>query len=141
MGKFTFDIPDEFEKQLEALGRAGEEASVCRILAAGGQKVEAEMKSQAARHRQTGDMAASIRTAKASKNDRGYFVVTRPTGKSVRVTGTGKTALIRNMEKLAYLHYGTSRQKATGIVTKVVNRSEKPALEAMQKEFNREAGV
>ena len=71
MGKFTFDIPDEFEKQLEALERAGEESSVRRILAAGGQKVESEMKSQTARHRQTGDMAASIRTTKASKIARG----------------------------------------------------------------------
>lgn len=138
MASFTYDIPPALEKQLEALERASREESVRRILETGGKKVEEEMKSQCQNHKQSGQMVNSIKTTKAKKNEKGYFVVTRPTGKEVRKGKDGKVHTVRNMEKLVYLHYGTRKQQATGIVTKVINRSETPAVKAMQEVFNGE---
>lgn len=138
MANFTFEFPMELEKQMEALERAADGETVQKMLAAGGKKVEDEMKSQLESHKQSGKMQAGIRTTKAKKNDRGYFVVTRPTGKETRPGKDGKVHTVRNMEKLVYLHYGTTRQPATGIVTKVVNRSEVPAIKAMQEVYNSE---
>ena len=68
-------------------------------------------------------------------------MVVRPTGKDVRVTKKGRKHVVRNMEKLAYLHYGTAKQPATGIVTKAVNQAQAPALGAMQKAYNAEVGA
>ena len=68
-------------------------------------------------------------------------MVTRPTGKEVRIMKNGKKHTIRNMEKLAYLHYGTTKQPATGIVTKVINSAKEPALNAMQSVYNMEVKV
>ncbi len=133
MASFTFDFPKDLDNQLLALQRAGEDAAVGRVLTAGGVEVEKQMKSQLASHRDTGSMVNSVKTTKATKNDKGYFVVTRPTGKDAKG--------VRNMEKLAYLHYGTSKQRATGIVTKIVNRAETPAVKAMQAAFEKEAGL
>lgn len=131
MAKFTVDFPDSFEKQIEALERAGKETAIKNMLAAGGECVEKEMKTQCQNHRQSGEMIESIKTTKPKKNERGYFTVTRPTGKETREGKNGRTHTVRNMEKLAYLHYGTTKQSATGIVTRIVNRAQKSAIEAM----------
>ncbi|MCD8096990.1 MAG: HK97 gp10 family phage protein [Lachnospiraceae bacterium] len=133
MASFTCNFPADLEKQLLALQRAGEDAALGNILAAGGAEVEKQMKGQLSSHRDTGSMVNSVKTTKAAKNDKGYFVVTRPTGKDAKG--------VRNMEKLAYLHYGTSKQRATGIVTKIVNRAETSAVKAMQAAFEKEAGL
>lgn len=138
MGKFTFDFPEELEKQMLALERAGSAGVVSRMLEAGGKKVEDEMKAQCRTHNQSGSMVKSIRTTKAKRNEGGTFVVTRPTGKETRTTKKGKKHTVRNMEKLVYLHYGTRKQSPTGIVTKVVNRAETPAVKAMQEVYSRE---
>lgn len=141
MGKFTFDIPTDLEKQMLALEHSGKDKVIGRILTAGGEKVETEMKRQCSSHKESGSMVKSIRTTKAGKNEKGHFVVTRPTGKEVRKLKNGRTQIVRNMEKLAYLHYGTSRQPALGIVTKVVNRSREAAVRAMQETYNKEVGL
>ncbi len=138
MGKFTFDFPEELEKQMLALERAGSAGMVGQMLEAGGKKVEDEMKAQCRAHNQSGSMVKSIRTTKPKQNDRGSFVVTRPTGKETRTTRKGKKHTVRNMEKLAYLHYGTRKQSATGIFTKIMNRAETPAVKAMQEVYSRE---
>lgn len=138
MAKFTCDFPVELETQLLALERAGQEETVKKILEAGGERVTAEMKSQCSAYRETGKMTESIRATRAKKNEKGYCVVVRPTGKETRKMKNGKTHTVRNMEKLVYLHYGTSRQRATGIVTRVANKARVPTLEAMQAVFNRE---
>ncbi len=142
MGAFTFDFPAELENQLVALERAASDGAVTKILAAGGKEVEDELKRQCQAHSQSGNMVKSIRTTKAKKNHKGYFVVSRPTGKETREPkGEGKRHTVRNMEKLAYLHYGTAKQPATGILTKTMNQARNPALEAMQKAYNEEVGV
>lgn len=138
MAKFTVDFPDSFEKQIEALERAGKETAIKNMLVAGGEYVKKEMKSQCQNHRQSGEMIESIKSTKPKKNERGYFTVTRPTGKETREGKNGRTHTVRNMEKLAYLHYGTTKQPATGIVTRIVNRAQKSAIEAMQSQYNKE---
>lgn len=141
MALLTFEYPDEIEKQMLALQDAGKDKAIKNILANGGKKVEEEMKRQCASHRETGDMILSISTAEARKNSRGYFVVTRPKGKGTILQKNGRTRTIRNAEKLAYLHYGTTHQAATGIVTSIVRKSSKPAIEAMQRAYNEEAKI
>ena len=137
MGKFTFDFPSDLERQILALERAGSAEVVGRMLEVGGKKVEEEMKAQCRAHNQSGSMVKSIGTTKPKQNDRGSFVVTRPTGKETRITAKGKKHTVRNMEKLAYLHYGTRKQPATGIVTKIMNRAETPTVKAMQEVYSR----
>ncbi len=133
MASFLCDFPMELEKQMLALQMAGESAAIGRMLAAGGEEVKKQMESQLASHRDTGSMVSNVKTTKAKHNDKGYFVVTRPTGKDRKG--------VRNMAKLAYLHYGTSKQPGTGIVIKSVNRSQTPAVAAMQIVYNKEVGA
>lgn len=141
MAKFTFDFPDSIEKQIQSLERAGKAEIIVKMLESGGEAVEKEMKQQCKNYHQSGNMLKSIKTTKATKNKKGYFVVTRPTGKEVRTMKNGKKHTIRNMEKLAYLHYGTTKQPATGIVTKVINSAKEPAVNSMQSVYNREVKV
>lgn len=138
MARFTADFPDSFEKQLAALERAGKDAAIKKMLVAGSEPIEKEMKQQCQNHKQSRRMVESIKTTSPKKNEKGYFTVTRPTGKETRQGKNGRTHTVRNMEKLAYLHYGTTKQPATGIVTKIVNRSQKQAIEAVQRAYNRE---
>ena len=53
--------------------------------------LQEEVVSQAEKHRDTGEMAASIKPTKVTKSADGYRVVVRPTGKA-----SGRN--IRNME-------------------------------------------
>ncbi len=138
MAKFTVDFPADLEKQIDQLEIACRGECISKMLEAGGEVMKEKMQQQCRNHRQSGNMIASIKTTKAEKNDRGYFVVTRPTGTEVRVMKNGRIHKVRNMEKLAYLHYGTSKQRATGIITKVINQSRSPAVKVMQEVFNRE---
>ena len=55
----------------------------------------------------------------------------------IRPTGTGRKG-VRNMEKLAYMEYGTSHQRATPVIGPAIAASEGGVLEAMQEVFNRE---
>lgn len=76
------------------------------------------VKKRAASHKASGDMFKSIKSTGIKKNKTGKYLVVRPTGKD----GKG----VRNMEKLAYLEYGTYKQRATPVITPAVKESEKP---------------
>ena len=45
---------------------------------------------------------------------------------------------VRNMEKMVYLEYGTSKQRATPVLSKATRRAEKDVISKMQEVFNRE---
>lgn len=81
----------------------------------------------------TGEMAESIKKSRAKRNQYGYFGIVRPTGKDKKG--------VRNMEKLAYLHYGTSKQQARPVVTKAVFHAERGIIAKMQECFNRMVGA
>ena len=93
-------------------------------------------------------MVDSIKSTKAGKTRYGgYFAISRPTGyartgwKYARTKkNAGTKERLRNMEKLVYLEYGTSKQPATPVLTKAIKDSEPKVLRKMQEVFNREVG-
>ena len=74
------------------------------------------LKAWSASHYADGDMYKSIKSTGIKKNSNGKYLVVRPTGRD----GNG----VRNMEKMAYLEYGTANQGATPVVTPAVKESE-----------------
>lgn len=78
----------------------------------------------------TGALAASIKKGKAKKNQYGHFGSVCPTGKD-------KNGM-RNMEKLAYLNYGTSKQAARPVVARATAQAEREVAERMQEIFRQE---
>jgi len=78
-------------------------------------------------------MYKSIKHTKAGPTKKGgYYATVRPTGKDSKG--------VRNMEKMVYLEYGTSKQSPAPTLTKAIKDSEKAVLNKMQEVFNREVG-
>jgi HK97 gp10 family phage protein len=79
-------------------------------------------------------MLKSIKTTKTSrlKNNDGYSITVRPTGKDKRG--------VRNMEKMVYMEYGTSKQSATPVLTPAIRESRESVEKKMQEVFDREVG-
>ena len=132
MGKFDFDISDDFINQLKDLSRIDEIAPkmIDEAIPILQRNVISEMK----KHKRTGDMIDSVKKTKAGKAATGaYFAAVRPTGKD--------RFGIRNMEKLVDAEYGTKNQNATPILTKALKDSESAVYAKMQEVFDREMGV
>lgn len=81
----------------------------------------------------TGELVSSIQKSKARMNQYGYFGVVRPRGKDKNG--------VRNMEKLAYLHYGTTKQAARPVVNKAVLKVKEKIIDKMQSVYERETGL
>ena len=129
MGKFDFEIPADFIKQLGRLADVDRFAP--KMIDEAIPILLDNVKAETAHHRQTGDMYKSIKPTKAKKTKSGgYFASVRPTGKD----SNG----VRNMEKLAYLEYGTKKQPATPVLTKALKDSENAVMKKMQEVFERE---
>lgn len=84
-------------------------------------------------HWETGDMVRSIKPTKPKRNAIGYYIAVRPTGKDKKG--------VRNMEKMAYLEFGTSRQVPRPCLSAAVRDAEDQVVEKMQEVFNRECGM
>lgn len=95
--------------------------------------LEKNVKKRASGYVVTGAMAGSIKPTKAKRVKDGYSISVRPTG----TDGKG----VRNMEKMAYHEYGTSKQKAVPILTPAVNESRAQVEIKMQEIFEREVKV
>ena len=89
-----------------------------------------EVVKQVGKHRDTGDMVESIKSTGAERTKNGYYLAVRPTGKDRKG--------VRNMEKLAYLEYGTGREAARPVLTKAVHAAEEEVLKKMQEVYDRE---
>jgi hypothetical protein len=74
-------------------------------------------------------MAASIKSTGIKTNKSGKFLVVRPTGKDSKG--------VRNMEKMAYLEYGTYKQAATPVVTPAVKDAESTVEREMDAIFDK----
>ena len=74
------------------------------------------VKSEAEKHIDTGEMARSVRSTGVKERGGGKYLVVRPTGRDNKG--------VRNMEKMAYLEYGTSKQAAKPIILPAVKKSE-----------------
>jgi len=130
MGKFDFEIPTDFIKQLGKLADVDRIAP--QMLDEALPILERNVKSEVSKHVVSGDLLKSIKMSKAKKNKYGYYA-------SVRPTGTDKKG-VRNMEKMVYLEYGTKKQPARPTLTKAIKDSETAVLDKMQEVFNREIG-
>jgi HK97 gp10 family phage protein len=126
MGKFDFQFDAELTRQLERLENFDEIAP--KILDGATPILEGHIKGEVSKHKKTGDMYNSIKPTKASKNEYGWFTVVRPTGKDKNG--------VRNMDKLAYLEYGTSKEAPTPVLTKAVKDAEPEVTEKMLELFN-----
>lgn len=93
--------------------------------------LEEKVKKHAMKHKDKGDLVNSVKKTGANRNQKGYYICVRPTGKDRKG--------VRNMEKLAALEYGVDgKQAATPVLTPAVNEAEIPVLKKMQEVFNRE---
>lgn len=129
MGKFDFAIPDDFIKQLGKL--ADIEIIAPKMIDQAMPSLEKNLKTELAKHKQTGDMLNSVKKTKAKKTKRGgFYAIVRPTGKDSKG--------VRNMEKLVYAEYGTKKQTATPILTKAIKDSNDQVLQKMREVFEEE---
>lgn len=94
--------------------------------------LEGAVKSRAAAHKRSGNMYQSIKKTKAKRDGSGHSICVRPTGEDAKG--------IRNMEKMAYLEYGTSKQAVTPVILPAVRESEESVCSKMQEVFDREVG-
>lgn len=129
MGKFDFDIPDDFLRQLGRLENIQE--VTLRMLDGAAPILVKRIKDACAGHVITGAMRDSIKQTKAQTSTKGRtYVMVRPTGRDKNG--------IRNMEKLAWAEFGSSRQPATPILTKAVADCQQEVLQKMQEIFEEE---
>ena len=141
MGKFDFEVDQDFVKKLLELSDPDE--YVPQILDSAIPILEESVKSELSKHKRTSQLINSVKKTKASKSPNGgYFVCVMPTGKSDSYID-GKGVLrkykvpVRNMEILAHLEYGTSKQKPTPILTKAYKDSYNEVMAKMQEEFGK----
>ena len=141
MGKFDFEIDKDFVKKLQEL--SDPDKYVPQILDASIPILEQSVKEELSKHTRTSQLINSVKKTKASKSPNGgYFVCVKPTGKSETYKDS-KGVLrkykvpVRNMEILAHLEYGTSKQKPTPILTKAYKDSYNSVMAKMQEEFEK----
>lgn len=130
MGRFDFQIPDGFLKELGRLAEVEKYApdmlkAAAPIVVKSTQSALSSVTSNDA----TGAMAKSVKAGRVIHNKYGWMVVIRPTGKDAKGT--------RNMEKAAYLEFGTSKQPARPWVSKAASDAETEALDAMRSAFRK----
>lgn len=145
MAQLDFHGFDELLAKLDRLGRFDEVAP--KMMEAGMEVLQKEVVEEASKHKDTGEMAASIKPTGLMKNaDGSFYMCTRPTGYSSKKwrnprkgheKDSGRIQL-RNMEKLIYLEYGVKGRPATPIITKAVIRAEPKVIQAMRRVFERE---
>ncbi len=131
MGKFDFEIPADFIKQLGKLADVDKYAP--QMIDEAMPILERNVKAEVSKHVVSGDLLKSIKISKAKKTKKGgYFA-------SVHPSGTDRKG-VRNMEKMVYLEYGTKKQPARPTLTKAMKDSEAAVLNKMEEVFKREVG-
>lgn len=126
MGKFDFHFDAQLTRKLERLSNFDEIAE--RMLNESVPILERHVVAETSKHRRTGGLVNSIKKTSAYKNKYGWFVTVRPTGKDKKG--------VRNMEKMAYAEFGTSKQPPKPILTKAINDATDAVTEKMQQIFN-----
>lgn len=95
--------------------------------------LENAVQKHAAVHHVSGDMQSSMKASKPKKTGDGHSVAVRP-------TGTDRHG-VRNVDKAAYVEFGTSKQKASPFLSPAVNESEEEVCRVMQEVFEREVNA
>lgn len=138
MGSFHMEIPSSLFEFLNKL-EGNIDVICCDGIKASEPIIEKALKEECAKHniaeRDTtrGAMVASIKATGPKKTKSGIYDFVRPTGKDAKG--------VRNMEKLAYLEYGTSKQPATPVCTKVKNQISKEVADTMENEIKKGMGL
>ena len=135
MGRFSFDMPDDFINQLEKLSNFDEVAK--KMLNAAAPILVGTLKHEVARfdtYSQDGSLYNSITASRPKKNKYGYFVTIGPRKGSVNERG------VRNGEVLAYLEYGTSKMTAKPMLDRAGKAAESRIIAVMTEVFNEEVG-
>lgn len=134
MGSFEFNIPDEFQKQLNKLANVDEVAP--KMLEAASPIYETYIKQsivQSIQHKDksTGDLVKSVKMSKVKKMRGGGVCVTAQfKGYDSRHNA--------NAVKAAGLEFGNSHQEARPFVARANATSKQEVLDAMQEVFNKE---
>lgn len=153
MAYFNFEISPEFLKQIGRLADVDRIAP--KMLEEAVPIVEEKLRNAIkTSHSRTGDLYKSIQSFKPRKTKSGAWIISAaPTGRANKLKRAGKVykrsksgrktsgVALYNDDKLFYLEYGTSKQPATPVITKVVKDSEPAVLAKMQEVFNREVGI
>ena len=131
MAQFDFVVPVEFLKQLGRMADVEQYAPMmleesAPILV---KTTRAALASSASKD-PTGQMVESIKASHVFHNKYGFYMTVRPTGKDKNG--------VRNMEKAAWLEYGTSKQPARPWAAKSQKDAEPAVLAKMQEVFERE---
>ena len=136
MGKFDFQVPDDFIKKLGKLSDVDRIAP--KMIDAAIPILSDSIKRELAVHKETGSLVASVKKTRTRLSKGGYYLAT------VRPTGTDKKG-VRNMEKLAILEYGVSnkdsggwKQAPTPLLTKAVKDATPSILSKMKEVFEEE---
>jgi HK97 gp10 family phage protein len=126
MGKFDFNFDSDLTQQLERLENFDEIAQ--KVLGGATPILERHVKAETEKHKKSGDLYTSIKPSKPKKNQYGWYSTVKPTGKDKKG--------VRNMEKMAYLEYGTSNEDAHPVLTKALKDAEPEVTEKMQEIYN-----
>lgn len=132
MATLDYAIPDELMDEFKKLGTNAEEI-VLKMLNGAIPILETHVKEELEKHRISGDLLRSIKIIKAKQAKAGGYAA------SVEPSGTDRKG-VRNVEKMLYLEYGTSRQPATPVLAKAIKDSEGEVLTTMQAIFDKEMG-
>lgn len=136
MAQFEIHGFEKFLTQLDRLGQLEEVAP--KMLEAGMEALQEEVVAEALKHKDTGEMAASIKPNKPTVSANGsYYMYTGPTGYASR---KGRVK-VRNMEKLVWLEYGVKGRPATPVITAAVIRAEPKVVQKMRAVFEQEVGA
>lgn len=146
MGKFDFQMDPELVAELQKL--ADYDGIAKGMLQACEPDVIAAVKAECQNHVETAAMVNSVKSTGIKKNQYGYYAIVRPTGTGKlfkRDKKSRRRIPLRNMEKLAWLEYGYTKQSGKkiapkAILTKAVNEVYPKCMKKMQEEYDRKAG-
>lgn len=121
------DIPQELFTTLEKM--ANIDAAGMEALKETEPVVVDALKKALDGYKETGSMQNSIKATGPKENAKGLYDYVRPTGKDAKG--------VRNMEKLAYLEYGTAKQAAKPVCAGVRASIEKKVAEKIEGSLER----
>jgi len=149
MPYFEVNIPKDIFKQF-----ADAQDDICKEMLTEAIPIVAEsLKEELRKHENTGELIKSIETFEPHKLKDEYWIVSAvPTGKSKglrsapKVFARSKTGrktsgkALYNDDKLWWLEYGTSKQKATPVLKKAINNANNKVIAKMTEIYNKRMG-
>lgn len=128
--RLQYDYPKVL---MDGMASLEAEKIVPKMLDAAAPALQESMQNAVGGHVKTGAMQRSVKPTKATKFKKreGYVSFVRPTGKDENGT--------RNMEKLAYLEYGTSHQASHPVLERAAKAAEPKVTKAMQEIYDQAA--